>query len=480
HLKWLHKGTPGFIAPEQVKGVRSTSCDIYSLGAILYNILTLKVPFSESTTLDEYLKAIIAKPVTLKSKRNIPSGLEAICLKALETDPQKRYNKVETMGADIRSWLNGFAPLAEQAGFTKQLQLLYKRHKALCLSLIAFLLILFSISAFFISSLRKSEASAKISEREANIARDESAFLLRDLKKEQKFREGVSGDIAQDYLQKSKPLFLAGTLPRIDLALEYINISLQMNAHSNEAWEIKGLLHFIRQEFSEAIECLKKSRSRKYHNIAEFSLPYQETATPLKLDQFISLNQEVQQAQFTHFAGVMRYYELKREKPLEEQIALSKKLLKIQNEHIKDIAYIFDTETMSLDLSTNKNLDSIYALQFLTVKSLNLSNTSITDLIGLRGIPIENLDISHTAVRKIAHMDTKDLRVLNIAHTKIQDIKPLQKSYLVELDIRGLKGISLDVLKACHLLKRLIVSPGQFKANQLSVLPDNVEVISHR
>ncbi len=96
-------GTPGFMAPEavlgQVEDVDARS-DVYSLGAILFRILTGKLPF-DLTTFGKYtsdvLKGVQAVP-------GAPSGLEPICLKALAREREGRYADAGELAAAIRKW----------------------------------------------------------------------------------------------------------------------------------------------------------------------------------------------------------------------------------------------------------------------------------------------------------------------------------------------------------------------------------------
>ena len=102
-------GTPAYMSPEQAsgKGV-TTSSDIYSLGAILYHILSGKPPFQASTPV-ETLRQVLEAPTPPVSKWNrfVDRDLETICQKCLEKDPIRRYSSAMALSEDLKNWQEG-------------------------------------------------------------------------------------------------------------------------------------------------------------------------------------------------------------------------------------------------------------------------------------------------------------------------------------------------------------------------------------
>jgi serine/threonine protein kinase len=104
-------GTPSYMSPEQAQGKTNElgpSSDVYSLGAILYELITGRPPFRAETPLDTVMQVIDHQPVPPRLLNPmIDHDLETICLKCLEKDPQGRYASAEELGEDLQRYLNG-------------------------------------------------------------------------------------------------------------------------------------------------------------------------------------------------------------------------------------------------------------------------------------------------------------------------------------------------------------------------------------
>jgi serine/threonine-protein kinase len=104
-------GTPSYMAPEQAQGKTGElgpACDIYSLGAILYELVTGRPPFRAETPLDTVMQVIDHEPVPPRLLNpRIDHDLETICLKCLEKDSRMRYATAEELGADLQRYIEG-------------------------------------------------------------------------------------------------------------------------------------------------------------------------------------------------------------------------------------------------------------------------------------------------------------------------------------------------------------------------------------
>ncbi|MGC4005693.1 MAG: serine/threonine-protein kinase [Pirellulales bacterium] len=112
-------GTPAYMAPEQVNSARRAGppADVYSLGAMLYEFLTGRHPFRGATTTDTLLLLLTedAKPPR-QLVPAIPAELEAVCLRCLEKDPQRRYPTARELAEDVSRFLNGEPVSALRSG----------------------------------------------------------------------------------------------------------------------------------------------------------------------------------------------------------------------------------------------------------------------------------------------------------------------------------------------------------------------------
>jgi serine/threonine protein kinase/ribosomal protein S27E len=125
-------GTPSYMSPEQAQGLATIDrrSDVYSLGVMLYEILTGRLPFTGHSPVDILMKVLrdpLVPPSTAAKTRRaaspgrpppdrVPSGLvhavidpgiEAVCLKALARNPDQRYPSAQAFAEDLSAWLKG-------------------------------------------------------------------------------------------------------------------------------------------------------------------------------------------------------------------------------------------------------------------------------------------------------------------------------------------------------------------------------------
>lgn len=104
-------GTPQYMSPEQAsldsKHV-DTRSDVYSIGAVLYELLTGDPPFSHGTVLEilNQIQSVEPAPPS-RNIRGIPADLNAICMKCLEKNPDARYPSANDLALDLRRFLAG-------------------------------------------------------------------------------------------------------------------------------------------------------------------------------------------------------------------------------------------------------------------------------------------------------------------------------------------------------------------------------------
>jgi eukaryotic-like serine/threonine-protein kinase len=127
-------GTPSYMAPEQASGetrLVGPSADVYSLGAILYELLTGRPPFEGQSSLAILEQVRNQPPVPPRRlRRFVPLDLETICLKCLEKEPARRYASARDLVRDLTSFLEGRTIEARSTPLWQRLGRLARRHPA--------------------------------------------------------------------------------------------------------------------------------------------------------------------------------------------------------------------------------------------------------------------------------------------------------------------------------------------------------------
>ena len=106
-------GTAGYIAPEQAEGTAgdlTPAADVYSLGAILFGLLTGRPPFLGDNPLSVIRQASETPAPKLRTLApSLDRDLETICARCLEREPNARYESAGDLAADLERWLEGTA-----------------------------------------------------------------------------------------------------------------------------------------------------------------------------------------------------------------------------------------------------------------------------------------------------------------------------------------------------------------------------------
>lgn len=109
-------GTPAYMSPEQARGelgLVDQLSDVYSLGALLYEILTLEPPYRGSSPLDIMWSVVdgqLQPPRERAPERDIPEELEAICLRAMAHGRQARFQSAKQLHDALAEWIEGIQP----------------------------------------------------------------------------------------------------------------------------------------------------------------------------------------------------------------------------------------------------------------------------------------------------------------------------------------------------------------------------------
>ena len=167
----LIRGTPEYMSPEQALGIissRTPQCDIYSLGAILYTMLTFYAPIGGKDRDEIIQNAADGNILPIRKKANggreIPLVLQFIVFKAMNRAPSKRYKTVSEMEWDIISYQRGFPTKAEKAGSFTRLLLYLKRERMQMFLAVALFFICFIFVVFLLAKIHYKNEELRVYE----------------------------------------------------------------------------------------------------------------------------------------------------------------------------------------------------------------------------------------------------------------------------------------------------------------------------
>ncbi len=230
-------GTPAYMSPEQITAGRvplDHRTDIYSLGATLYELLTLRPPFRAEGR-DKLLAMVIQKePAAPRSiDPKVPRDLETICLKCLEKDPDRRYQSAKDLAEDLRRYVNRFAIKARRAGPLARAGKWVKRNPWAA-ALLGCLLIALLAAGFFAYQAGQDRGQLRAEERQAAV---DKAIL-----------EAMSGDA--------------------EAALQAVADAENKGAEPGELNLLRGLVEYHRGRLKEALVYLEQADQQMPGSVA--------------------------------------------------------------------------------------------------------------------------------------------------------------------------------------------------------------------
>lgn len=205
-------GTPAYMSPEQAKGANATigpATDQYSLGVVLYWLLTNQTPFAGPTA--AMLAQIIQNSPPSPSSLNpgIPETLEAVCMKALNKEPSHRYLNCIEFARDLERFLNGESPTAcPERAWQKCVRITRRNPLVSCLAILVCVLFFVGLALTFegqrraweaVSNAREDERAIEMKLTEQRIS-EETAKQQMDLLRDARDRSTRALKDAEKYL----------------------------------------------------------------------------------------------------------------------------------------------------------------------------------------------------------------------------------------------------------------------------------------
>ncbi|WDE98897.1 protein kinase [Lentisphaera profundi] len=494
----LVKGTPGYMAPEQtrlVKAKKGIATDTFSLGCVLYKILTLEKPFKGAdlmAIMNNTVNGRFPKPSVLNP--DIPLSLEAVCLKALAPDPQDRYASVIDLQKEILDYRQGFATNAENATLLKLTRLWYNRHRTLSIAGIIILLISFSTAFFAINSLKLEKINAlqmaeKLQLEKLNALESSARLKLEadKLQLENEFHKKFNKGAAPRFLQRAQIAFESYNF---DDAVNFCDSAVELDPSLSDAWALKGLLHIIHEQFGAALNALNKCKKKNaLKQLAkDFYQIKNDDSQRLSLSHYLKLFQRSLTTGQVKLSGGLIHHKAYSEMPLDQRIEFCKGMIEIHNEKSlrrfrggKTINFSYDPKIKKLDLSGNPWMQSALIVQNFPAYAADFSYTGIKNFICFRKQPLRSLNVSGTPIIELHTLENHNLIALNISHTSIGNLRKLKDFTLLKtLNISHSAVRSSAILKDLNGLETLTIHQGQLTESDLKRLNPATKVLIHK
>jgi WD40 repeat protein/tRNA A-37 threonylcarbamoyl transferase component Bud32 len=193
-------GTPSYMAPEQATAKKdlTTAVDVYSLGAILYELLTGRPPFRGPTPLDTLMQVMEKEPQSPRSlDRKVDRDLETIVLKSLAKAPGQRYASAEALAQELERWQRGEPIQARRVGALRRTAKWVRRRPVVAALLFLLVGALTAGTAFSTYFAVQADRRARDSDANADLALHDLAYSRLALA-ESAWRDGdTNGAMAQ-------------------------------------------------------------------------------------------------------------------------------------------------------------------------------------------------------------------------------------------------------------------------------------------
>jgi hypothetical protein len=375
-------------------------------------------------------------------KRRIPAALEAVVFKAMEVEPDKRYQTVASLARDVRAFAAGYATSLQSAGVLHLLWLLIRRHRGVSTLSAVGLALVAALGAAAVSRIRASE----------KVAVD--ALLL--FKSEQRVKQEV-GRLAAPRLLKDA-LRQLGNL-EFEKSRQTLDLALTLDDSLSAAWSARAALHVGAFEFDAAVKAFEAASPRRVRPKAGGKNKPKKRGPPAEREADLAGTCSLlakagvtfpDRAQFLHLVKLVWMSRgeravrqkdetvallcgtyLSRPLPRDARVDVVKEALRIVNPQVADLQcdYVAGPGGEELTLRGNRDLSCLAPLYGLPLAALDVADTSVADLGVLAGMPLRRLILAGSPVRSLAPVLQAPLDLLDVRgcpHLPAHELKPFR------------------------------------------------------
>ena len=468
-------GTPLYMSPEQAEITSldvDTRSDIYSLGVLLYELLTGRTPIDTATMakagMDEVrrlirevdpprpsarLKSLDGNELTSMAKRRhtdstkLSGGLRGdidwIVMKCLEKDRKRRYDTANGLAVDLQRHLRNDVVMARPPTTAYLLSKLIRRNTlafAAGTAIAVSLVIGIGASVWQAVRARSAEKTAVAAFDELRATAPAFAEQARALAAREQFTEAIE---KLDYALKLRPDAAEYLLAKADLLQCQLKLA-EAAVIYRQALRVKPGLARAESSAKLCDELLAAKPNAEgrlaRESLATLSLAMQQQQRPaVELMPVARLLGEEKKLVVEYWLGRLKDLPVSSEKPLAKRLTVrddGRLALDLAGTKVNDLTPLAGAPLAALDLSNSKELTDLSSLRGIDLIELDISVTSVTDLAPLREMhTLEKLKMYSSKVSDLAALGALRLKSLNFGGCPVSDLNPIRKMPLEELNL---------------------------------------------
>lgn len=477
-------GTPVYMPPEQATGkveAIDQRSDVYSLGAILYEMLTLQPPINKEGGYLTILMRVMQGEIVPPEQRNparagkIPKEVSAIAMKALAKNPQDRYPNVEALRRDIERFQEGRSVSAKDDTTREMVWKLMKRNKAVSAATLIFvplLLVLFGLTL-----------------------KNYLAYASAEKEKDRRTKEAIPALLKAAQFAVEKRDY-KNAMEQADLVLTYA-------PDNADALLLRGQLLIAQQDFAGARKELEKhakvkpddSDAKKLAELCQKPRPDDE-ATSLAFAAMFDRREL-----YGLEDGVLRRWG-------KTSVQARSQILVMYTKQIDKHLAGWGRECLRIDTAglhfghggfPHASLEAFQGMPLTTLHlncpqvrelaplrgmpltSLELINCGASDLTPLRGMPLTHLDLTNCGgVQDLEPLRGMPLTSLSLSGTSVADLTPLKEMPLTSLNLSRCRQLGdLTPLRGMKLSSLSLPESGAHDLTPLAGMPLTRLIIAH-